>query len=100
MIKVYQAPKELFIDAIMAIGPRQVQFASYHFNKYDLVAEVDTNNLEQAFMSTNSIDDGWWNNENVTPKFSAEGCRSTSCGDVVVRDDEKFAVVSIGFMKI
>ena len=42
-----------------------------------------TEKLEFAFMKTNSIDDAWWNNKEVTKMFGGDGCRSTSVGDMV-----------------
>ena len=34
--------------------------------------------LELAFRLTNSIEYAWWENEEVTPMFPEQGCRSTS----------------------
>ena len=42
----------------------------------------DTSKLETAFMLTNSINDGWWNNEGITTMFDGKTCRSTSVGDM------------------
>ena len=41
--------------------------------------------LEFAFMKTNSIEDAWYNNPEVTKMFDGKGCRSTSVGDMVLR---------------
>ena len=56
--------------------------------------------LDKAFMLTNSIDDAWWNNEEVTKMFGGEGCRSTSVGDMVLVGTEKFLCESTGWSKV
>ena len=60
------------------IAPTTVAFVSVDKNLSDV------KKCEKAFMLTNSIDDAWWNNEEVTPMFSGDGCRSTSSGDYVL----------------
>ena len=56
--------------------------------------------LEFAFMKTNSIDDAWWNNEEVTKMFGGEGCRSTSVGDMVLVGTEKYLCENTGWSKV
>ena len=46
--------------------------------------------LEEAFVKTNSINDGWWNNEGVTKMFDGGACRSTSMGDMVLIGNTKY----------
>lgn len=57
--------------------------------------------LELAFQYTNTIDDFWWKNEQVTPDYAAHhgfGWRSTSVGDVIVGPDGKnHLVMPFGF---
>ena len=48
--------------------------------------------LEAAFQYTNSIDCGWWENEQVDFLLKTDGCRSTSVGDVVVLPDKRVFV--------
>ena len=60
----------------------------------------DREKCEKAFMLTNSIDDAWWNNEEVTKMFGGEGCRSTSVGDMVLVGTEKFLCESTGWSKV
>ena len=47
---------------------------------YELVAEVDTDNVEFAYRQTNHIDRPWWENHGVT---TLKQVRSTSVGDVI-----------------
>jgi hypothetical protein len=64
-------------------------------NDFLLVAETETEALEEAFRLTNHIDEEWWLNEGVT---LFEKSRSTSGGDVIVRKNgDAFAVRTIGW---
>ena len=56
--------------------------------------------LELAFRLTNSIEYAWWENEEVTPMFPEQGCRSTSVGDMVLVGTEKYVCATIGWKKV
>jgi len=56
--------------------------------------------LEKAFMLTNSVNDAWWNNKDVTPMFPERGCRSTSVGDMVLIGTEKFKCETSGWSEV
>tara|TARA_B100000287_G_C20225281_1_gene619815 strand:- start:58 stop:378 length:321 start_codon:yes stop_codon:yes gene_type:complete len=60
----------------------------------------DEQKCEKAFMLTNSIEDGWWNNDGVTPMFDGGGCRSTSSGDYVLVGNTKYLCADVGWEKI
>ena len=51
-------------------------------------------------MLTNNIDHAWWENEEVTPMFPEEACRSTCAGDMVLIENEKYVFERIGWRKI
>ena len=53
--------------------------------------------LDKAFMLTNSIDDAWWNNKEVTKMFDGDACRSTSVGDMVLIGTKKFKCENMGW---
>ena len=53
----------------------------------------DRMKMEEAFKLTNSINDAWWNNEEVTPMFPDATCRSTSVGDMVLVGTKKYEFV-------
>ena len=53
--------------------------------------------LETAFVKTNSIDDAWWNNEEVTKMFPDAACRSTSVGDMVLVGKDKYVCSASGW---
>lgn len=65
---------------------------------YTKVAEVASNDLEEAFELTNHIDSSWQENKGV--KAFTDRARSTSVGDLCVRGDEVFVVSAIGFEKL
>ena len=56
--------------------------------------------LEKAFMLTNSIDDAWWNNKDVTKMFDGDSCRSTSVGDMVLVGAVKYKCKSSGWSRV
>jgi hypothetical protein len=56
--------------------------------------------LETAFMKTNSIDDGWWNNEGVTKMFGGATCRSTMTGDMVLIGTDKYKCEMTGWSEV
>ena len=59
----------------------------------------DVDKCEKAFMLTNSINDGWWNNEGVT-KLVTGACRSTSTGDMVMVGTKKYMCEAVGWKEI
>ena len=56
--------------------------------------------LDKAFMLTNSIDDAWWNNKDVTKLFDGDSCRSTMVGDMVLVGAVKYKCESSGWSKV
>jgi len=56
--------------------------------------------LERAFMLTNTIDNAWWNNKNVSKMFDGKTCRSTSVGDMVLVGNEKYVCEDSGWRKL
>lgn len=62
---------------------------------YELVAEVDTDNLSVAWNKTNTIDNYWWLNSGVTPHRTKT--RSTCIGDLMVHDRKCYVVDRVGY---
>ena len=56
--------------------------------------------LEKAYMLTQNIEDGWWNNELVTNISQEEALRSTSVEDIMHINGEKYMVDMVGFKQI
>ncbi len=66
---------------------------------YRLVAEVETQDLEEAWEKTNNIDESWTLNAGVRSKV--EHPRSSATGDIFERESgELFVCASIGFREI
>jgi hypothetical protein len=63
-----------------------------------LVAEVQTDDLEDAFRLTNHIEYDWWKNPEVIP--CTDPTRSTSVGDLMEKDGKFFIVASCGFREV
>ena len=53
--------------------------------------------IDRAFMLTNSIEDAWWNNEDVD---AVEKSRSTSVGDKVLINNKTFEYLISGYKEI
>lgn len=61
----------------------------------------DEDKCEQAFKLTNTIEQGWWNNEDVQYVGPNKTCRSTSSGDqVLLKDGTKYNCSMIGWEKV
>ena len=76
-----------------AFGDTPHTVAFVHVDK-DL---LETQKCDKAFMLTNSIEDGWWNNKDVTAMFPNDGCRSTSVGDQVLVGNTKYVCSPYGW---
>ena len=53
--------------------------------------------LDIAYVKTNSIDEAWWDNKEVTAMFPDKSCRSTSIGDMVLIGKVKYKCESVGW---
>jgi hypothetical protein len=67
---------------------------------FELVAEVESNDLDTIFQLTNHIDHSWTENDGVRV-LTDHRLRSTSVGDVVwlQTEDEFFVCESVGWKK-
>ena len=90
MIYVFHNPKTNFFKGILE--------DVFSITIDELVASVSTNDLEEAFKLTNSIDRAWYDNPDVIVERPS---RSTSVGDFMVTDDGKWYMVDgVGFLRI
>ncbi|KWT69523.1 MULTISPECIES: hypothetical protein [unclassified Variovorax] len=85
-------------DALAEIFSEEVKWREVGLS-FELVAEVEGDNLERAFSATNHIDSDWSGNPGVQVKTTASR-RSTSVGDLVMRDGTTFVVDKFGFSEI
>ena len=55
----------------------------------------------EKFMLTNSIDNVWWNNDDVTPMFDGDSLSVNKCGDYVLVGNTKYLCdVAMGWSKL
>jgi hypothetical protein len=109
MIQVYHAKEPTFFvrDGFV---PNVMQDFAHVANVYDNGASnTDTESLDRAYQLTNSIHCAWTDNDKDvaflgSPDHGMEGCRSTSVGDVLVREENgvfvTYLVVSCGFRRV
>ena len=53
--------------------------------------------LDIAFVKTNTINEAWWDDKEVTAMFPDKFCRSTSAGDMVLIGKVKYKCESVGW---
>ena len=89
MIKVYH--NDMFLAYILNPSLKK--------NNLHLVAEVDTNDLDEAYRLTNNITNSWIINKGVK---AVEGVqhRSTSVGDLLECNGKSYVVESVGFREL
>jgi hypothetical protein len=91
MIKVYHAKVPTFFED---------EAPSFNEDNFKLIAEVDTDDLDEAYELTNTINQEWHLNGGVK-LIGAMGCRSTSIGDVLIANSGRcYRVESVGFKEI
>ena len=66
---------------------------------YDMVAEVQADDLEEGFRLTNTIDSPWWEQDGVQ-LFVKPPLRSTSAGDVLVLEGVAWRCRMAGWARI
>jgi len=67
---------------------------------FELVAEVLTEELNEAYELTNSVRSNWFENKNgMKIKVYKTLCRSTSVGDVMEKEGVLYYVDNFGFEK-
>ena len=101
--------KEALMKNLEDIGKEEVAVIHSAFgDKPHVVAFVkvdktltDEQKCEQAFKLTNTIEQGWLNNEDVQYMGPKPTCRSTSSGDqVVLKDGTKYNCAFFGWEKV
>ena len=93
LLSTYLKEKVAVIHSAFEDSPRTVAFV-----------EVDKSlsteeKLVQAFILTNSINNAWWDNKEVTAMFPDKTCRSTSVGDMVLVGNMKYKYESTGWVE-
>ena len=94
MITVYHNPNFIELTFKQDIAVRVKE----HLDILQEVAEVDTDDLNEAFKLTNHIDSDWMDNYEVTPVNGNH--RSTSVGDCMEKDGQLYVVAPVGFEEV
>jgi hypothetical protein len=70
-----------------------------HMNDYTHVANVATDSLEEAFALSQHFDEhtGWQYGPRVMRRLFRGSIRSTSVGDVLMREGKRYLIEVIGF---
>ena len=85
---VCHVPDNIFFDIPTFDAVKLVAFTILNKAKYNFVAMVDGDSLEDVYRLTNDI--------NIS-----NGCRSTSVGDLIITIDNHFYVVApSGFLRV
>jgi hypothetical protein len=72
-----------------------------NLDKYVTVAKVDTVEPEEAYRLTNSIDTNWVERKTDGVEVVIAGkCRSTSIGDILIKNGKMLMVDSFGFFDL
>lgn len=82
-------------DSSTQIEQELINIQRKYVNDFEYVADVDTNDMNEAYQLTNSIEWYWGENEGV--EEYGEKHRSTSVGDIFVCEDGVYAVAMTGF---
>ena len=80
-------------------GEERIGFRLPTESSFQLVAEVDSLDLNKVFELTNHIDHDWTENSEVN-LISNRTPRSTSVGDVIVVEDKHFLVEPVGWKEV
>ena len=92
LLSTYLKEKVTVIHSAFEDSPRIVAFVEV---KKSLSIEEK---LDIAFVKTNSLNEAWWDNKEVTAMFPDKTCRSTSVGDMVLVGNMKYKYESTGWM--
>lgn len=101
----YDEDKPVFGFGIDAEQAAKILAKKHPNLRYVAVANVDAGTrsgveaLDYAFERTNTIDQGWWLNNDVTLCASAPR-RSTSTGDAIELNGEFWVVAPVGFEQV
>ena len=91
LLSTYLKEKVTVIHSAFEDSPRTVAFV-----EVDKSLSIEEK-LDIAFVKTNSLNEAWWDNKEVTAMFPDKTCRSTSVGDMVLVGNMKYKCESTGW---
>lgn len=103
MIRVYHGPDDFVLTATFLDDDELRARAARQLKDYHLIAEVCTDDLDDAYRLTNTIEAPWWSNPGVqffgSVEHGLKGARSTSVGDILeCVNKDRYAVGRAGFV--
>ena len=93
LLSTYLKEKVAVIHSAFEDSPRTVAFV-----EVDKSLSIEEK-LDIAFIKTNSLNEAWWDNKEVTAMFPDKTCRSTSVGDMALVGNMKYKYESTGWME-
>jgi len=101
MITVYHNPDFIDLTFSKNIGLE----VNKHLDNLKEIAQVDTDDLNEAFKLTNNIEHDWTENDKVEvigtqSDHYPHGFRSTSVGDCMEHNGQLYVVAPIGFAPV
>ena len=93
LLSTYLKEKVAVIHCAFEDSPRTVAFV-----EVDKSLSIEEK-LDIAYVKTNSLNEAWWDNKEVTAMFPGDTCRSTSIGDMVLVGNMKYKCESTGWME-
>ena len=94
LLSTYLKEKVAVIHSAFEDSPRTVAFV-----EVDKSLSIEEK-LDIAFIKTNSLNEAWWDNKEVTAMFPDKTCRSTSVGDMVLIGKVKYECKSSGWSEV
>jgi len=97
MVSVFHNQK--FLDFALLFDDEIAKEKAKHLTCQELllVAEVETDSLNEAYQLTNHIDKVWYENHGVKTFLKS---RSTSVGDILRLNGKQYLVATCGFIEI
>ena len=93
LLSTYLKEKVAVIHCAFEDSPRTVAFV-----EVDKSLSIEEK-LNRAYVKTNTINEAWWDNKEVTAMFPDKTCRSTSIGDMALVGNMKYKCESTGWVE-
>ena len=101
LISTYLKEKVTVIHATFDTGLRSIPNSPHTVALVEVDKSLSTaEKLDFAFVKTNTINEAWWNNKEVTAMFPNKTCRSTAVGDMVLIGNVKYKSEHVGWSKV
>jgi len=101
MMKVYHIRESVLRDREVRVAVSfGGKYPEFNLQNYEMVALVETDDIDRAYRLTNHIDQNWGENPGVWVRYGAKN-RSTSMGDVIAdMQNDAFYCDMVGWKKV